>query len=280
MRLLKIVFVTAAVCYVALCVGLYFEQAKFIFAPQRDIDFTPKSYGCEFQEILIPVDAQTLRAWWLPADPRKSSLMGSRTLIYNHGNGGDMSANAEHACRLRNIGLNVLLYDYRGYGESSNEQPTEETVFADSEAALNYLIKRDIAPAKIVIYGHSLGGAIAVEMAKKHPDANALIVESSFTSIRDMADLSGNFRIFPLSLILNQRMDSLAKILDIKMPSLFIHGTADRVVPSEMGQRLFDASAATRKELFLVPHAGHENCAAMAGSEYQKRVSDFLNMPD
>jgi len=280
MRLLKITFVAVVGCYIALCVGLYFEQAKFIFAPQRDIAFTPKSYGCEFQEVLIPVNLQTMHAWWIPAGPRESSQMGSRTLIYSHGNGGDMSANAEHACRLRNLGLNVLLYDYRGYGNSSNEQPTEDTVFADSEAAWKYLAKRDVPPAKIIIYGHSLGGAVAVEMAKKHPDANALVVESSFTSIHDMADLSGNFRIFPLTLILNQRLDSLAKIREIQMPSLFIHGTADRVVPPEMGRQLYEASGARRKELFLVKNAGHENCAAMAGDAYQQKVSKFLTSKD
>src|SRR3954470_2720714 len=162
--------------YLVLCVALYFEQSKFIFVPQREVQFTPKDFGCEFSDVAISEHGYTLRGWWLAADPRASSQMGSRTLIYFHGNGGSIGANAQHACRLRNIGLNVLIFDYRGYGQSSDMAPTEDTVFADAESAWDYLTRLDgrgrgVSANKVIIYGHSLGGAVAIETAKKHPDA-------------------------------------------------------------------------------------------------------------
>jgi len=277
LKFLKWTLLTVVSLYVVLCVGLYFEQAKFIFVPQREVLHTPKEFGCDAQEIIIDSGGQMMRGWWLSADPRVSAQMGSRTIVYFHGNGGSIGANAEHACRLRNLGLNVLVFDYRGYGQSSDISPTEESVFSDADAAWNYLVKeRNVDPHKIIIYGHSLGGAVAIEMAKRHPDAAALITESTFTSIRAMADLNRNFRFFPLSLILNQKMESLDKIKSIRMPTFIIHGTADEVVPSSMGEQLYAASAGA-KEIYLVGGAGHENCAAMAGQEYQRRVREFLN---
>lgn len=276
MRVLKRIFFAAVAIYVALCVALYFEQSRFIFVPEREVRFTPKDFGCDFHEVLIGGREDTLHGWWLSADPRTSSQNGSRTLIYFHGNGGSIGANAEHACRLRNIGLNVLLFDYRGYGQSDDVTPTEQSVFHDAGLAWDYLVdQRHIRPDRIVIYGHSLGGAVAIEIAKQHPDAYALIVESTFTSIRDMADMSPNFRVFPLSLLLNQKMDSRTKIASIHLPVLVIHGTADHVVPYQMSQQLY-AAAPGKKQMFLVPGAGHENCAAIAGPDYQQNVRSFL----
>src|SRR5207253_1837496 len=137
MRILTRILLAVVGIYLALCVGLYFEQSRFIFVPQHEVQFTPKDFDCNFSDISIGEHGQTLRGWWLSADPRLSAQMGSRTLIYFHGNGGSIGANAQHACRLRNIGLNVLLFDYRGYGQSSDMTPTEDTVFADAEAAWN-----------------------------------------------------------------------------------------------------------------------------------------------
>ena len=280
LRFLKWTLLTLFGVYLALCAALYLEQSKFIFVPQREVLHTPKEYGCDYQDVTFGGAEDQLHGWWLSADPRLSPQMGSRTLIYFHGNGGSIGANAEHACRLRNMGLNVFIFDYRGYGVRSDVQPTEQSVFADADSAWMYLTgkttsDRSVDPHKVIIYGHSLGGAVAIETAKRHPDAAALIVESTFTSIRAMADLNSNFRFFPLSFILNQKMDSLEKIKSIHMPILIIHGTADDVVPSSMSQQLY-YSAPGSKYLYLVKGAGHENCAAVAGQNYQKHVLDFL----
>jgi pimeloyl-ACP methyl ester carboxylesterase len=281
MRILKRTLAFLVIVYAALCVALYFEQSKLIFVPQREVQFTPKDFGCDFSEALFGPAEQSLHGWWLAADPKLSAQMGGRTLLYFHGNGGSIGANAQHACRLRNTGLNVFIFDYHGYGQSTGDSPTELSVFADADAAWSYLVGdaskhgRSVEPHKVVIYGHSLGGAIAVETAKRHPDANALIVESTFTSIRAMGDMSPQFKLFPLSLILNQKMDSLAKVREITMPTLFIHGNADEVIPHQMSEQLYAASHAP-KELFIVPAAGHEDCAAIAGPKYQMTVTHFL----
>ncbi len=281
LKILKSALLALIGAYIVLCVGLYFEQSRFIFVPQREVLHTPKEYGCDYQAITIGGEGETLRGWWLSADPRLSSQLGSRTLIYYHGNGGSIGANAEHACRLRNMGFNVLIFDYRGYGASDDVQPTEKSVFQDADRAWDYLTRNDgpgraVDPRKIVIYGHSLGGAVAIEMAKRHADAAALIAESTFTSILAMADMEPKFGLFPLSYILNQKMDSLDKIKSIHMPTLLIHGTADDVVPPSMSEQLY-AAAPGPKQLYLVNGAGHENCAATAGKNYQHRLVEFLS---
>lgn len=277
---LKRVLLALIGVYVVVCVALYFEQSRFIFFPQREVLDTPKEFGCDYQDVTFGGVVDLLHGWWLPADPKLSPQMGSRTLIYVHGNGGNIGDNAEHACRLRNLGLNVLIFDYRGYGVRSDVSPTEQSVYEDADSAWMYLTgntssDRVISPNKIIIYGHSLGGAVAIETAKRHPDAATLIVESTFTSIRAMAERDRAFRFFPLALILNQKMDSLDKIKSIHMPTLFIHGTADNIVPTSMSEQLYAASPA-QKKLYLVKGAGHENCAATAGEAYKQRVIDFL----
>ncbi len=198
-------------------------------------------------------------------------------VLYLHGNGLNVGANVEHANRFHRLGLSVFLIDYRGYGKSQGEFPTESQVYEDAQLAWGYLVKqRGLNPKQIYIYGHSLGGAIAIDLAVRHPEAAGLIVEGSFTSARAMVDFqSGVYRMFPIDLLLTQKFDSLAKVDRLQMPLLFIHGTADTVVPVEMSKKLFDA-APEPKELYIVPNAGHNNLAELAGAEYLQRISQFV----
>ena len=175
------------------------------------------------------------------------------------------------------MGFTTLLFDYRGYGMSDGAFPSERSVYADGDRAWSYLMEQRVAPADVVIYGHSLGGAVAVEIAKRHPDAHALIIESTFTSLADMSERDRMSRVFPLKLLMTERMDSVSKMASIKMPILFIHGTVDTIVPAQMTERLFDRANGS-KSLFLVSGAGHENCAAKAGKQYSASVLRFLHM--
>ncbi|MBI2682991.1 MAG: alpha/beta fold hydrolase, partial [Acidobacteriales bacterium] len=208
-----------------------------------------------------------LHGWWL----KGSSPL---TLIYHHGNGGNVGANADHACRLNQYGFSVLLFDYRGYGLSDGEFPSEQRVYEDADAAWRFTVEKGTAPRNILLYGHSLGGAVAVEMAMRHPDAAGLIVESSFTSILEMAKLDRVFRYFPLALLLDQSMDSIHKVPKLKMPVLFMHGTADAIVPPEMSRAL-EIAAARPKSLVFIRGAGHEDCAAVGGAAYRNAVIQF-----
>jgi pimeloyl-ACP methyl ester carboxylesterase len=262
--------------YVVLCVYLYFKQHEFIFLPDKKVENTPKDYGCAFEEQTIESQGKKMQAWRLPANPESVAKTGGRSLLYLHGNAGTIGANAAHACRLSNYGLNVLIFDYRGYGNSAGEWPREKTVYQDAEAAWQQMLKLEPDPKKIIIYGHSLGGAVAVDLAAKHPDAAGLIVESSFTSVREMGDRDPVFRYFPLSLLIHEKLDSKSKLASLKMPVLFIHGNADSIVPSYMSQRLYDA-AHEPKMLVWIKGGDHDNNALIAGKTYSAAVWKFMD---
>src|SRR5437588_12660066 len=178
---LKRIFIALLLVYAIACAGLYFAQAHFIFFPEREITETPRDFGCSFEDVAIPEGRHTLRGWWLPGN-------NGKTVLYLHGNGGNVGANAEHACRFQKMGFSTLLVDYRGYGKSDGGFPSERSVYQDAERAWSYLIEKHIPPTEIIVYGHSLGAAVAIETAKRHPEARALITESAFTSLADMAE--------------------------------------------------------------------------------------------
>jgi pimeloyl-ACP methyl ester carboxylesterase len=174
------------------------------------------------------------------------------------------------------MGFSVLLIDYRGYGLSDGAFPSESTVYADAEAAWGYLIQeQSFRPKDIVIYGHSLGGAVGIQLTLQHPDAAGLIVESTFTSILDVAKSRRIYRIFPLRWIVNQKFDSIGKISRLRTPVLFIHGVKDEAIPTYMSQQLYDITTAP-KRLLLVPDGTHNNNAGIDELRYLRAVADFL----
>ena len=262
-----------AAAYLAICVYMWNTQREHIFEPTLLLQTTPDRLGMKFEELRIPVgsgaDRGELQAWWLPADRENAE-----TLLYLHGNDRNIGNNLEHALRLHNYGFNLLLPDYRGFGNSNGGSPSEAKVYEDAEAAWQYLVrKRGVSPGKIIIYGHSLGGAVAIDLAVRHPEAAGLIAESTFTSMTDMGRLT--YPLLPVDWLLNQRFDSLKKITQLKIPVLLIHGTWDSRVPVEMSQRLFDA-APQPKELVLIRGGEHSNSAAVGLVEYHNAVTDFV----
>ncbi|MEG3842409.1 alpha/beta fold hydrolase, partial [Microcoleus sp. herbarium14] len=213
----------------------------------------------------------------VPVPPLNKGGLG-RVVLYLHGNGSNVGANVEHANRFHRLGLSIFMIDYRGYGKSQGDFPSESQVYEDAQLAWDYLVKqRGIHPSQIYIYGHSLGGAIAIDLAVRHPEAAGLIVESSFTSVRAMVDFQKPlFSMFPIDVLLTQRFDSLSKVDRLQIPVLFIHGSADSIVPTKMSKKLFDA-APEPKQLYIVPNAGHNNSAAIGGAEYLRRVSQLFD---
>mgnify|MGYP001788080593 FL=1 len=274
-----------AIGYSAVCLFLFAAQGKFIFFPARAIETTPKDFQLGYQDVVLPIPtktgaAETVHGWWIPALERSVNRRESgKVLLYLHGNGLNVGANVEHANRFHRLGLSVFLIDYRGYGKSQGDFPSESRVYEDAQLAWDYLVKqRGIKPSQIYIYGHSLGGAIAIDLAVRHPEAAGLIVEGSFTSARAMVDFqAGVYRVFPIDLLLTQRFDSIAKVDRLQMPVLFIHGSADTVVPTQMSKKLFDA-APEPKQLYIVPDGGHNNSAQIGGAEYLLRVRQFLDI--
>ncbi|MCM0589684.1 MAG: alpha/beta fold hydrolase [Gloeotrichia echinulata IR180] len=266
----------AAVTYCVVCLLLFYQQTRLIFVPSSVIEKTPELYNLPYEEVWLPVTVnrgkvEHIHGWWI-----KAKESHPKVLLYLHGNGLNIGANVAHASRFYKLGFSVLLIDYRGYGRSEGSFPNEMRVYQDSVTAWNYLVKqKQISPSQIFIYGHSLGGAIAIDLAVKHPEAAGLMVESSFTSIREVVAYRNWFWMFPVDLILTQRFESIQKLPQLKMPVLFIHGTADLSLPSFMSEKLYTA-APEPKKLILVPGAGHNNVAEVAGMEYLHWVDSFV----
>ena len=272
----------AAIAYIAICIFLRLRQNRLMFFPSPVLDTNPAELQLSYQNVWLPVSAsadklERIHGWWIDSPPSGSFEGTARVLLYLHGNADNISANLDHAYRLQKLGYGVLLVDYRGYGRSVGDFPTEKSVYRDAETAWNYLVEeRGIAPEQIVIYGHSLGGAIAIELASQHPEAAGLIVEGSFTSMRDMADFQYPYLgIFPIDLLLTNHFASIHKVGSLKIPVLFIHGQDDDVVPYRMSQALFEA-APEPKYLLLVPGADHDNVASVSGEDYLQAVRRLL----
>jgi alpha-beta hydrolase superfamily lysophospholipase len=278
-KLLPLVTAVVAIAYLTICIFLARQQTRFIFFPSSIIELTPESFHIPYEDVWLPVTAKSgqverLHAWWMPG-----KQPNGKVLLYLHGNGENIGANVSHAHRFYQLGFSVLLIDYRGYGRSEGSFPNEINVYQDAETAWNYLVnQRKIDSEQIFIYGHSLGGAVAIDLAVKQPQAAGLIVEGTFTSVRDVIDYRNVFRSFPIDLILNQRFESIKKLPQLEMPVLLIHGTADETVPSFMSQKLY-AIAPEPKKLILVEGAGHNNLAKLSGKQYLQWVEEFVQKP-
>jgi uncharacterized protein len=275
-RLVLRVGIVGTIAYCAVCLFLFVQQPRFIFFPYAVIENTPEFFNLPYKEVWLSVPVKTgkverIHGWWITANQSNAKV-----LLYLHGNGINIGANIAHANRFHQLGFSVLLIDYRGYGQSEGSFPNEMRVYQDAATAWNYLVQQQkIPPSQIFIYGHSLGGAIAIDLAVKHSEAAGLIVESSFTSIRDLVAYRNLFWMFPVDLILTQRFESIKKLPKLKMPVLFIHGANDSTVPSFMSQKLY-AAAPEPKRLFLVPGADHSDTAVVAGLQYLQWIESFV----
>jgi uncharacterized protein len=267
-----------ALAYLSACLSLYLCQERLIFKPQATIKITPADRNLAYQDVWVPVDKtdrdrDRLFGWWLPA---QGKTIG--TILYLHGYSDNIGANLDPAYHLTQLGFSVLLVDYRGFGKSQGNFPFEKQIYADAETAWDYLVQtRKIPPKQVIIYGHSLGGAVAINLASRHADAGSLIVQSSFTSMSAMADRFWWFKVVPIQLLLTQKFDSLAKVKSLKMPVLYIHGTADRFIPAEMSRVLYTATPIDTKQLILVANAQHENSSPeFTTPEHLEAVTQFV----
>jgi pimeloyl-ACP methyl ester carboxylesterase len=277
MPILKVLFVflgISGLIYLALCSWLWLGQRQLMFLPTPAHVMTPADMGVSYQDVWISVEdagQSKIHGWWLPA-------LGDSplTFLYLHGNAGNISSNLTRAVQLHGLGASVLTIDYRGYGLSSGPFPDEQQFYDDAWAALDFLTtEKEINPENLVIYGHSLGGAIAIHLAHQVPQLAALMVESSFTSMADMAALSHYNRWFPVQQLLTQKFDSLSKVKTLRMPVLYLHGLADATVPAAMSQQLYQATTAPA-DLWLVPNADHNDLTDWTGDEFIQRLTQFL----
>jgi uncharacterized protein len=268
-RLVRGLLLAFAAIYLLIVGALWYWQAVFIFRPTPIVDATPGDSGVAFARIALPIGGGQLAGWWVPAENSHTA-----TLLYLHGNANNVGANAQQVVRFHNAGLNVFIFDYRGYGESTGGPPREQLVYEDADRAWTYLVsERQISPGTIAIYGHSLGSAIAVDLASKHREAGALIIEGVLTSIADLAHDMGVGSVVPVRLILTERFDAISKIGSVRIPILILEGDSDRPLSA---RRLYD-SARDPKQLALIPGGGHEDSAEVNPKVYFGAIGSFLS---
>ena len=266
----------AAAAYFSATAALWASQSRFIFEPVRPLAVKPDELAFPVADVTIAVPSakpgrETLHAWWMPA-PRADG----KVVLYFHGNEGNVSTSLDETALLRSLGYPVLAIDYRGYGQSDGAFPSEVSVYQDAEAALEDLVQGwRLKPQDIYVYGHSLGAAVAIDLASRHPELGGLIVESGFTSIYDMAKLESKYGIFPVGLLLNQRFESIKKVSRLELPVLYIHGTADEVIPYAMGVALYERSGG-KKRFVAVAGGGHDDNAMVAPGELGAAIRELI----
>lgn len=239
---------------------------RMIFHPTSGVDLRPDDVGLSGEEIFLETeDGVRIHAFWLPAPG------SDRTLLFLHGNAGNASHRLPNAAELVAMDISVLLLDYRGYGRSEG-RPSEAGVYADARAGLDWLRKEKGFPEnRVVVFGRSLGGAVAVDLAQDR-GLGGVILESTFTSLSDMAD---SLLPFPVPLA-GDRFDSRSKIRRLRAPLLFFHGDRDEIVPYGLGEKLF-AAAPDRKSFATIEGAGHNDTTLVGGPRYFARIEEFLD---
>jgi fermentation-respiration switch protein FrsA (DUF1100 family) len=250
---------------------LFFEE-KLIYFPSREIAATPEALGLVGQEVFLRAsDGIRIHGWFLPAPARRSPAF---TVLVCHGNAGNVSGRLDRAGLFqRRLGLDVFLFDYRGYGKSEG-RPTEKGTYQDAVAAHRYLLEeRAVERERLFLFGESLGAAVAIELALREKAA-ALVLEAPFTSIADMARVAYPF-LGPFTSLVRTRYDNLRKIPDVALPLLLFHGRRDPVVPFEQGEALFRA-AREPKTFLAVEEGGHADAFLVGGDVYWDAWKSFL----
>ena len=240
----------------------------FIYYTSRGIEPTPGSVGLAYEDVYFKTaDGVRLNGWFVPV-PGSPEVM-----IWFHGNAGNISHRVDNLRRFHNeLGLSVLIFDYREYGRSEGSV-SEEGTYRDAEAALAWLVSRTgLGADRILYFGRSLGAAVAVELALKSPP-RALILETPMTSIRDMARV--HYPYLPVGGLIQTEYDSISKIGKIHRPLLILHGDQDEVVPFEQGRRMFEA-ANPPKEFYVIPGASHNDTYLIGGKAYWETWRKFL----
>jgi fermentation-respiration switch protein FrsA (DUF1100 family) len=250
--------------YVLLVGGLFLAQRSLLYLPDPTRPQLGPLAELGFREITLSTeDGLSLLSWYRPPNN------GSPVLAYFHGNGGHLGYRSNRMMRFAGVGLGVLLLEYRGYGGNPGS-PSETGFYTDASAALDFLSGQQGIPAnRLVLYGESLGSAVAAHMAVGREIA-ALILEAPFTRLPDAA--SYHYPYVPVALLLRDRFDTLAAIGRVKAPILVLHGERDRVVPARFGHALF-AAAPEPKEGWFPPDGGHEDLARFGALD---AVFDFI----
>jgi len=260
-------FISLFLLYIIVICVVYFSQKRMLFYPVREITETPEHIGLDFEDVVLTTkDNVNIAAWYIPA------LSERGVLLFCHGNAGNISHRLDSIRIFHDLNLSVLIFDYKGYGNSEGS-PTEEGTYLDAEAALDYLINvKKIHPAKVILFGRSLGSAVAAEIALRHK-AGALIIESGFTSVPDLGHKY--FPFLPVRLLSRYSYATASKVSKINIPKLFIHSPQDEIIPFGHGRHLYE-NAFPPKE-FLEITGGHNDGFLISGDVYTDGLDRFIS---
>ena len=271
LHLLLVVFIT----WCGIAVYLYFSQSRLLYypdMPSRALEASPADIGLAYETVRLTAgDGTRLHAWFIPAADARG------TLLFNHGNAGNIAHRLDSISLFHSLGLNILIFDYRGFGESEGK-PSEKGTYLDAQAAWDYLLEeRRIPPEEIIIFGRSLGAAIAAELASQQPSAG-VILESAFTSVPDMA--ASIYPWLPVRLLSRYRYNNLDKVERITSPLLVVHSREDDIIPYAHGEQLF--AIANEPKQFLELRGRHNNGYHVSRKVYTETLQQFLDaiLPD
>jgi fermentation-respiration switch protein FrsA (DUF1100 family) len=263
------VLLAATALYAAFTALIFFSQDRLLFLPNlpgREIEVTPARIGLDYEQLTLNTeDGVKIDAWFIPASSR------GPTLLFFHGNAGNISHRLDSIQIFHELALNVLIIDYRGYGRSTGK-PSEQGLYQDAEAAWNYLTKsRGIDAKEIVLFGRSLGGAVAIRLAAKTQPA-AVVVESTFTSVPDMA--AKLYPLLPVRWLARLDFNAQEYIRRIKSPVLILHSRDDEIVPFEHARSLYEAANEPKKLVEI--YGGHNDGFIVSGQFYTDILRRFI----
>ncbi len=263
------VLLTAVGVYAALVGLMYFTQPSLLYfpgMPGRELSATPAQVGLNYRDVSLGTgDGERLHGWLV----RTPQARG--TLLFFHGNAGNISHRLDSIRLFADLGLDVFIIDYRGYGRSSG-RPSEQGTYRDARAAWDWLTEpQGVMPRRIVIFGRSLGAAVAVDLAARERAAG-LILESGFTSVPDLA--AELYPWLPVRLLSRFHYDSISKVGRIGQPMLVLHSRDDEIVPFHHGRQLFDAAREPKQ--FYQMLGGHNDGFLSSGQAYKDALGKFL----
>lgn len=266
-RMILSIIVTVLGLYLGLILILYLFQARLIYFPTRPIDATPADIGLRYEDVRLKTsDGVALAGWFIPVDHAKG------TVLFFHGNAGNISHRLQSVDTFHQLGLNVFIIDYRGYGQSEGS-PGERGTYRDAEAAWHYLTREKQIPAdEIIVFGRSLGGGVGTWLVRKHRPG-ALILESTFTAVPDLA--AEYYPFLPVRWLARIQYNTVSLLPEVNCPVLIVHSSEDEIIPYHHGQRLF--AVAKEPKAFIELQGGHNEGFFISGETYQQGLTAFID---
>lgn len=266
MRMLSALAIIIIIAYGGLCVFLYVFQGRFVYFPAAELAATPADIGLQYEDITLTTrDGTGVHGWFVPADRARG------VVLFLHGNAGNISHRLESLETLHELHLSTFIIDYHGYGQSGGK-PSEQGTYMDAEAAWDYLTgERGIPAREIIVFGRSLGGAVASWLVARHTPG-AAIIESTFTSMPDIA--AHTYPLLPARWLAHYKYPVLENLRRAQCPVLIVHSPDDALIPIQHGRRLYEVVPG--EKAFLEIAGTHNNGFVATGEDYAQGIDEFL----